>query len=127
MIRVELSTEPLEPGGSRKLKAWSEAAPTERMAIGGPEDLGTEGLTPMSVAIECFVEPPKPPQLRPCPSCGEFRLANGEPILLNADEDLFKTGGFLKITIVDLAGDKIERRIVVSKISGSDRGIPLAR
>lgn len=80
----------------------------------------------MSVAIECFVEPPTPAQLRPCPSCGEFQLANGEPVPLRADAELFKTGGYLKVTIVDLAGDKFEQIIAVTKRGDLGRGTALA-
>ena len=81
----------------------------------------------MSVAIQCFVEPPDPAELQPCSACGEFRLTNGQSYWLLADEKLFATGGFLKITIIDGRGEKLERTIVVSKnTSGLDRGLAVA-
>ena len=94
MIEVELSTQPLRPGESRILRAWSDT-PSARVEPSESAGQPTREVeAPMSVAIACFVEPPTPAQLRPCPSCGTLPLRNGEDFQIQPDEQLFReTGG----------------------------------
>jgi hypothetical protein len=122
MIEVELSSEPLKPGESRRLRAWSDAPFAEVAPSAAGEQAEPDIQAPMSVAIECFVEPPRPAQLRPCSACGTFPLRNGEEFHIQPDEELFKeSGGYLKVFIRDVNGDKFERKIQVPKTSGLDR------
>ena len=85
--KLELSTEPLILGETRQMRAWGEE--------------------PLSVAIECFVEPPQPPQLKPCAKCGTFPLTNGQPFSFSAKKEVFQDGrGYLRISLSDASGDR---------------------
>lgn len=116
------------PGERRELIAWSDVTAAQPMAAGEiePSEPGDVSSNPLTVAIECFVEPPQPPELRPCSSCGEFELAHREPHQLQADPELFQTGGYLKVTITDAIGERVTRKIVVPKITGFDRAQSIA-
>src|ERR1043166_1028156 len=83
--RVQLSQAPLNLGEFRELQAWSDR--------------------PMSVSIECFVEPPTPAQLNACNECGSFPLASGQVLRFTAPSELFAQGrGYMKISVSDASG-----------------------
>src|SRR6266550_1869688 len=69
----------------------------------------------VAVNIECFVEPPTPPELQPCQACGSFKVTSGEPFEIVVDKDLFsgKTTGILKLSFSDSSGWKHETEIAV--------------
>src|SRR3954452_2454448 len=62
--------ETLRPGDERIFRAWA--------------------TTPLFMRIECFRQPPSPPQLRTCQECGEFPLGNGEPCPIRVSSKVFK-------------------------------------
>jgi hypothetical protein len=100
ITRIDFSDEPLEAGRSRKLRAWTNDAP-------------------LSVAIECFREPPTPAQLRSCDECGSFRITSGETIFIAASLSAFKSGaGYLLVRVTDAGHDFREFRIEISHTEG---------
>ncbi len=76
---------------------------------------GLEEAKKVAVAIECFVEPPHPAELRPCAACGSFKITSSEPLEIVVDGDLFtgKTKGALKLSFSDGSGWEDETEITV--------------
>lgn len=85
------------------------------MAAGEMRSLTVIGDAPIAVGIECFVEKPPPPGLRPCSACGSYRIGSGESLAVEADRLTFQdNGGSLRIRLVDNAGDRRDLVIAVS-------------
>jgi hypothetical protein len=71
----------------------------------------------MSVAIECFVEPPQPPQLKPCANCGTFPLASGQSFNFSAEKEVFQNRrGYMRISLSDASGDRRSVDIAIQQI-----------
>jgi hypothetical protein len=97
---IEFDQTSMEAGEVRVLRAWA--------------------TDPLFVQIECFRQPPQPPQLRPCRECGSFPLREGEPLKVAASVDVFaERGGFLSITVADASGDRRTMRVTVTPTSYS--------
>lgn len=93
ITEVEFDDRPMDAGEVRVLRAWA-----------------TQSLV---VHIECFRQPPQPPQLRSCAECGSFPAEPGQGIRVAPSVDAFRDGGgFMRITISDLSGDT--RQILIT-------------
>jgi len=89
------------------------------MAAGEERSLSVIADAPIAVGIECFVQNPPPPGLRPCSACGSFTVGSGEAVMVIADQSTFRRdGGRLIINVVDATGDR--RRIVVEISADTD-------
>ena len=100
ITHIDFSDEPLEAGQERVLCAWSDAEP-------------------LTVAIQCFREPPTPPQLRACAECGSFRVTSGEPISVAASLSAFEeTTGYLVVRVTDAQRDFREFRLEIYHSGG---------
>lgn len=98
--RVILNERTYHPGEGISLTAW--------------------GDTPLTVEILCFVKPPTPATLKPCPECGRFPLISGREFRFSANETLFSgREGHLRIRIVDATGDARDFRIEIEGRSQS--------
>src|SRR4051812_26925172 len=85
------------------------------MAPGEARALTVIADAPVAVKIECFVQQPPPPGLRPCSACGSFTIGTGESLPVVADQFMFRDrGGSLRIGIVDSTGDRRQLVITVS-------------
>jgi hypothetical protein len=85
------------------------------MAAGEQRLLSVVADAPIAVGIECFVQNPPPPGVRPCSACGSYSVGSGESLMVVADEYTFRQdGGRLIIKIVDAAGDHRQFTIEVS-------------
>lgn len=83
-------------------------------------------VPPIFVGIECFREPPRPAQLRPCQECGSFRIMPGECFEITASLSVFsEKGGFLRVNIRDVSGDSREFELRV-KTRGRSGGMEYA-
>jgi hypothetical protein len=79
---VQFSTARMTPGEVRDLTVWADGS--------------------ITVDIKCFVWDPPPAGFKSCSACGTFPAANGTPIQVVADEQLFMTsGGRLNIALVE--------------------------
>jgi len=57
-----------------------------------------------TVEIECFVNDPPPPGLKPCPQCGVLasrQFRSGEPIQIDLDDMVPGAAGVVQMTLVD--------------------------
>jgi hypothetical protein len=98
--------------------------PTYTIRAGDSFAIAVNALSPIAVAIKCFVSKPPPPGYRPCPECGSFQIASGEVLRLVASETTFEhTGGTLEVTIRDAEADVRTLRL---KVAGreEERGTP---
>lgn len=96
ITRIEFGEAPLAAGAERAFRAWTDAEP-------------------LRLKIECFREPPRPPQLQPCQECGEYVLESGQEIRVRASSSVFRdAAGHILVTVTDAAGYSRQLTIAVS-------------
>lgn len=92
---LEFDSSPILPGESRPLFVLSDSPP-------------------IFAAIECFREPPRPAQLRPCEECGSYQIEPGQYFEITASLSVFaESGGFLRVRVRDSSDDSREFDLTV--------------
>jgi hypothetical protein len=94
---VDFKEDPIAPGESRTLRAWSD-------------------VDPLFVAIECFREPPSPPNLTACDECGNYSIASGQSVEIKASAIFETVSGHIRVVVRDMTGDVREFKLTVSRL-----------
>ncbi len=97
ITRVDFSEASIAPGESRLLQAWSDVGP-------------------LFVAIECFREPPSPPNLTTCDECGSYSMQSGQSIEVKASMIFESVSGHIRVVVRDMSGDEREFKLKVSRL-----------
>ena len=94
MIEYDFDESPMDAGDTRGLRVWGEQ--------------------PLTVRIECFRQPPRPPKLQACAECGSFPVFPGASTTITAPAEAFEEiGGFLRIMLLDGSGEVRMIEIIV--------------
>jgi hypothetical protein len=96
ITNIDFSEDSISPGESRTLRAWSDVGP-------------------LFVAIECFREPPTPPNLTACDECGSYSIKSGQSIEIKASTIFESVSGYLRVVVRDMSGDMREFKLTVSR------------
>ena len=84
---ITFNAKPIRLGEHRFIRVWSDTGP-------------------IHLAIECFRQPPAPPQLQACPECGSYKLLPGQEFFVTASPSVFlQHTGYLRVEISDASGD----------------------
>ena len=101
IANVYFDVGPIHPGESRHLTVSSDTGP-------------------ISVAIQCFREPPNPPHLTSCHECGSYTFETGDYFVVTASLEAFaERTGYLRVVVRDASGDAREFTLSVEATSGA--------